>query len=117
MADRKALAHVLRRATFGPTAEEVDAAERAAFGDVYTDVLRRLDGLFGVSMPYVAAWHQAPVTWRRDLAYLHLQLFSIRRAAGKLKYLAGSESAMGAFVNDILPEDAANMLRDQTDHR
>jgi uncharacterized protein (DUF1800 family) len=29
MADRKALAHLLRRATFGPTAEEVDAAERA----------------------------------------------------------------------------------------
>ena len=31
MADRKALAHLLRRATFGPTAEEVDAAERAGF--------------------------------------------------------------------------------------
>ena len=41
----------------------------------------------------------------RDLAYLHLQLFSVRRATGKLKYLAGSESAMGAFVNDVLPED------------
>src|SRR6185437_6870591 len=29
MADRKVVAHLLRRATFGPTAEEVDAAERA----------------------------------------------------------------------------------------
>jgi uncharacterized protein (DUF1800 family) len=29
MADRKELAHLLRRATFGPTAEEVDAAEQA----------------------------------------------------------------------------------------
>ena len=29
MADRAPLAHLLRRATFGPTAEEVDAAERA----------------------------------------------------------------------------------------
>jgi len=28
-----------------------------------------------------------------------------------LKYLAGSESAMGAFVNDITPETAAERLR------
>jgi uncharacterized protein (DUF1800 family) len=31
MADRARIAHLLRRATFGPTAEEVDAAERAGF--------------------------------------------------------------------------------------
>ena len=48
----------------------------------------------------------------RDLAYLHLQLFSIRRAPGKLKFLAGSESAMGVFVNDVVPEEAARRLRD-----
>ena len=29
-----------------------------------------------------------------------------------MKYLAGSESAMGAFVNDISPETAAQRLRD-----
>ena len=39
-------------------------------------------------------------------------VFSIRRAVGKLKYLAGSESAMGAFVNDITPEVAARRLRE-----
>ncbi|SEN46231.1 galactose-1-phosphate uridylyltransferase [Nonomuraea pusilla] len=90
--------------------------ERATFAPLYTSVLRALDGLFGVAMPYIAAWHQAPVRWRRDLAYLHMELFSIRRAPGKLKYLAGSESAMGAFVNDVLPEEAARMLRSQIDH-
>jgi UDPglucose--hexose-1-phosphate uridylyltransferase len=88
------------------------AAERAAFGPLYVDVLQRLDRLFGVPMPYVSAWHQAPLTADRDLGYLHLQLFSTRRAAGKLKYLAGSEAAMGAFVNDIYPEDAARRLRE-----
>ena len=86
--------------------------ERDAFGTLYVDVLRRLDLLFGVPMPYVSAWHQAPVAQDRDLGYLHLQLFSSRRAPGKLKYLAGSEAAMGAFVNDIHPEDAARRLRD-----
>ncbi len=69
------------------------------------------NGLFGVPMPYIAAWHQAPVRVDRDLGHLHLQLFTIRRAARKLKYLAGSESAMGVFVNDIRPEEAAELLR------
>ena len=86
--------------------------ERDAFGPIYLDVLRRLDGLFGKPMPYISAWHQAVVGAGRDLGYLHLQIFSIRRAADKLKYLAGSESAMGAFVNDIVPERAAQMLRE-----
>lgn len=94
-----------------PDLAALTAAEREAFGPLYVDVLRRLDRLFGVPMPYVAAWHQAPVSHGRDLAYLHLQLFTTRRAAGKLKYLAGSEAAMGAFVNDIYPEDAAQRLR------
>jgi UDPglucose--hexose-1-phosphate uridylyltransferase len=88
-------------------------AESAAFAPVYLDVLRRCDALFGTPLPYIAAWHQAPVRHPdREVAHLHLQLTSIRRAAGKLKYLAGSESAMGAFVNDVRPEEAARMLRE-----
>jgi UDPglucose--hexose-1-phosphate uridylyltransferase len=86
--------------------------ERDAFGPLYLEVLRRLDGMFGVQMPYVAAWHQAPVRVDRELAYLHLQVFSTRRAPAKLKHLAGSESAMGVFVNDVPPEQAAAMLRE-----
>ncbi|MDT5044008.1 MAG: UDPglucose--hexose-phosphate uridylyltransferase [Actinoplanes sp.] len=86
--------------------------ERDCFGPLYLDVLRRFDGLFGKPMPYISAWNQAVVGAGRELGYLHLQLFSIRRAADKLKYLAGSESAMGAFVNDIVPETAAQKLRD-----
>jgi UDPglucose--hexose-1-phosphate uridylyltransferase len=86
--------------------------EMAAFGPVYLDVLRRCDGLFDAPLPYIAAWHQAPIRHPdRELGYLHLQLTSARRAAGKLKHLAGSESAMGAFVNDVRPEQAAGLLR------
>lgn len=88
------------------------AVERDAFAEVYLDVLHRLDALYDSPMPYIAAWHQAPVRIDRDLAYLHLEVFSVRRAAGKLKYLAGSESGMGAFINDVLPEHAAALLRD-----
>jgi UDPglucose--hexose-1-phosphate uridylyltransferase len=98
-----------------PDLAALDDAERDEFGTVYLDLLRRLDGLYGLPMPYIAGWQQAPVRRDRDLAYLHLQLFSIRRAPNKLKYLAGSESAMGAFINDITPEQIARSLRDVAD--
>ena len=48
----------------------------------------------------------------RDTARLHLQLTSPRRAADKLKFLAGSEAAMGAWIGDIPPETAAARLRE-----
>jgi UDPglucose--hexose-1-phosphate uridylyltransferase len=95
-----------------PDIPALSDAERDAFAPLYLDVLRRFDALFGKPMPYISAWHQAVTGEGRDLGYLHLQLFSIRRAADKLKYLAGSESAMGAFINDIVPEKAAQLLKD-----
>ena len=87
---------------------------RDAFGPLYLDVLRRFDALFDRAVPYIAAWHQAPV---RDEAArgqfaAHLQVLSVRRAAGKLKYLAGTESGMGVWINDIVPELAAQWLRE-----
>jgi UDPglucose--hexose-1-phosphate uridylyltransferase len=87
-------------------------AERTELSSIYLDVLRRMEAVFDDTLPYIAAWHQAPVRIDRDLARLHLQIFSTRRGPGKLKYLAGSESAMGAFVNDISPETAARLLRE-----
>lgn len=95
-----------------PDIPALSEAERDAFGPLYLDLLRRLDRLFDRPLPYIAAWHQAPVRTGRELSYLHLQVFSIRRAAEKLKYLAGSESAMGVFINDIPPEQAAQRLRE-----
>jgi len=89
-------------------------APREAFCTLYLDVLRRLDALFGAPLPYIAAWHQAPGgdPFARQEFGLHLQVLSIRRAPGKLKYLAGSESGMGVWINDVLPEDAARRLRE-----
>jgi UDPglucose--hexose-1-phosphate uridylyltransferase len=84
---------------------------RAEFCELYLDLLRRFDRLFDGPAPYIAAWHQAPVRTGRDDFALHLELFTVRRAPGKLKYLAGSESGMGAFANDITPEAAAHRLR------
>jgi UDPglucose--hexose-1-phosphate uridylyltransferase len=93
----------------GLTALRSDA--KAEFCELYLDLLRRFDRLFDGPAPYISAWHQAPVRGGQDDFALHLELFTVRRAPGKLKYLAGSESGMGAFTNDIAPEAAASRLR------
>ena len=86
-------------------------AERDAFVEVYLDVLARFARRFEAPMPYIAAWNQAPVRQGREDWWLHLQLFSLLRAPGKMKYLAGSESGMGAFITDTNPEDVAEQLQ------
>ncbi len=85
--------------------------ERDELATVYLRLLRGIDAIYESPTPYIAAWHQAPVNRARDTFRLHLQLTSPRRAADKLKYLAGSESAMGAWVGDVPPEVAAESIR------
>ncbi|MEU7425707.1 galactose-1-phosphate uridylyltransferase [Streptomyces sp. NPDC040750] len=108
----------------------LDEAARTEFPQVYLELLRRFDRLFDSGgsasaqegedvTPYIAAWHQAPFgaladfdgVTRDDFA-LHLELFTIRRTSGKLKFLAGSESGMSVFINDVPPERAAGRLRE-----
>jgi UDPglucose--hexose-1-phosphate uridylyltransferase len=94
-----------------PDLPALTAEERAGLARAYLDLLRRFDRLFPTPTPYVAGWLQAPARGDRDLMHLHAEVFSIRRAAGKLKHLAGSESAAEVWINDISPERAAAALR------
>ncbi len=97
-----------------PDLPALPEAAWAEFCELYLDLLGRFDRLFGMPAPYISAWHQAPVRagqGRSEFA-LHLELFTIMRAPGKLKYLAGAESAMGTFSTDVLPETAAARLRE-----
>jgi UDPglucose--hexose-1-phosphate uridylyltransferase len=87
--------------------------EKDELAHAYLTLLRGLDALYPTPTPYIAAWHQAPLEAAlRPAARFHLQLTSPRRAADKLKFLAGSEAAMGAFINDTTPEQVAARLRD-----
>jgi UDPglucose--hexose-1-phosphate uridylyltransferase len=97
-----------------PDLAALDDAERAELALVYQELLRRVNRFHpGVDrVPYISGWHQAPTGEGRELGRLHLQLFSLLRAPGKLKYLAGSESGMGAWINDTTPERIADRLRE-----
>ncbi|MFE5671248.1 galactose-1-phosphate uridylyltransferase [Agromyces sp. NPDC056523] len=95
-----------------PDLAATDEAERAELARVYLRILRGLDRLYDTPTPYIAAWHQAPVHERRAEVRLSMQLTSPRRGAERLKYLAGSEAAMGAWIGDVPPEVQAAALRD-----
>lgn len=75
------------------------------------EALHRLDAVFEGAVPYMAGWLGAPVANGSEPLHLRLEIFSPQREAGKLKFLAGSETLAGAFINDVLPEDAAERLR------
>jgi UDPglucose--hexose-1-phosphate uridylyltransferase len=95
-----------------PDFAETSHDERNELAVLYLRLLHGIDALYDTPTPYIAAWHQAPVNRGRDSARLHLELTSPRRAADRLKYLAGSESAMGAWIGDVRPEDAADRIRE-----
>ena len=87
--------------------------ERAALASLLLDVTGAYDALFGFSLPYVMAMHQSPTDdgeWLH-VSHLHVEFTPPHRTAEKLKYLAGSELAGGAFINDTVPEDTASALR------
>ncbi|MEP7026377.1 MAG: galactose-1-phosphate uridylyltransferase, partial [Actinomycetota bacterium] len=88
-----------------PDLPSLDEGQRAAFSELYTDVLSRLDAIFAGPAPYIAAWYQAPAGPGPASSEfgLHLRVMSVRRAPGKLKYLAGTESGMGVWINDVVP--------------
>jgi UDPglucose--hexose-1-phosphate uridylyltransferase len=93
-----------------PDLAELTDEQISSFAPLAKKVFEKLDGIYQIPMPYIAAWHQAPVRQGRKILGVHLQITSIRREPNKLKYLAGSESAMGSFIMDISPEEAADLL-------
>lgn len=93
---------------------ELTEAEKDELTELYLDLLHRLDKFFeGVDkLPYISAWHQAPVIGGKNVSRMYLHVFSLLRAPGKMKYLAGSESAMAAWVSDTTPERIATRFKE-----
>jgi UDPglucose--hexose-1-phosphate uridylyltransferase len=86
-------------------------AERDELAVLLPRLLGAVDALYDGPTPYIASWHQAPLAGG-DGIRLMFKIESPRRAADKMKFLAGSEAAMGAWVADVSPESAAARLRD-----
>jgi UDPglucose--hexose-1-phosphate uridylyltransferase len=93
---------------------DLDEAEMDGFASMYRDLLRRFDRMYPTPLPYISALHQYRDSELQREGYFHVELMSVRRSATKLKFLAGSESAMDAFISDVTPEAIAERLRELT---
>ena len=101
--------HVATRA-HRPALPDLPPAGRRGLLAAMQRITRAYDRLFDVPMPSMMAMHQSPAEGSTQ-AHLHVEFYPVLRDRGKLKYLAGSESGAGVFINDTLAEESAERLR------
>lgn len=92
--------------------DEMSTDEQKDLATILKAVLVAFDKLFDISFPYMMVTHQRPVDGvPYDYYHFHIEFYPPLRTANKLKYLAGSETGAGMFINDSLPEVKAAELR------
>ena len=104
-------AHLTMRA-HRPSLTACEPGELKLLAAALLRLVRSYDALFDRPLPYVMAVHQAPTGAARHDGHLHVEFYPPLRTAEKLKYLAGSEQGAGTFIGDVLPEEAAEQLRE-----
>ena len=82
---------------------ELDDAGRNALAAALSDVLARYDRLFDRPFPYML--------WIHPGQHLHVHLAPPRRSADTLRYVAAGEVGSGTLMNPVVPERAAEELR------
>ncbi len=91
---------------------EFSKAEQIDLAEILKQVLAAFDRLFDISFPYMMVLHQKPSDGGNyDFYHFHIEFYPPLRSATKLKYLAGSETGAGMFINDTLAEEKAAELR------
>ena len=99
--------------------DELESDEIDDLADLYLRMLKagnkffeKTDGSF-LDLPYISSWNQAPKG--NTNIRLFCDFFSFQRNIDKLKYLAGSESGMQAWISDTSPEKIAYRLKEVFD--
>jgi UDPglucose--hexose-1-phosphate uridylyltransferase len=91
---------------------EFSKNEQINLAEILKQVLAAFDKLFNLSFPYMMVLHGQPSDGAGyDFYHFHIEFYPPLRTATKLKYLAGSESGAGFFINDTLAEEKAAEVR------
>jgi UDPglucose--hexose-1-phosphate uridylyltransferase len=95
---------------------DMSDAELRDLASVLKAVISAFDRLFDLSFPYMMVVHQRPTDGGSYEHYhFHVEFYPPLRTATKLKYLAGSETGAGMFINDTLAEEKAAELRSKVE--
>ncbi len=99
-----------------PAITDLNTDEKRQLAKILQTVIVKYNNLWPErpSFPYIMVAHQRPSDAGSD-AYphydFHIEFYPPYRTPDKLKYLAGSEAGAGAFINDTLAEEKAEILR------
>jgi UDPglucose--hexose-1-phosphate uridylyltransferase len=92
---------------------DFDDAEKLGLAEILQKVIQKYNNIWDRSFPYIMVTHQRPTDGQEYPHYhYHIEFYPPYRTPDKLKYLAGSEAGAGAFINDTLAEEKAQILRD-----
>jgi UDPglucose--hexose-1-phosphate uridylyltransferase len=99
-----------------PSIPALQGEDRDALAALLADVLARYDRLWpapepGYRFPYLLWFHQAPSSGG-DEWHLHAHVAPPLRAPGVQRYVASGELGSGTLSNPVVPERAAQALRD-----
>ncbi len=95
---------------------ELSEPERTSLAEILKRLLVKYDNLFHTSFPYSMGWHQAPFGMG-DVSHwqLHAHFYPpLLRSATVRKFIVGFE-LLSELQRDFTPEQAAAMLRTQSD--
>lgn len=95
-----------------PDLPSLDEAGRTDLTRVLLDALERLDRLFDARTPTMMWVHQRPFAGSWPGATLHIEIITPWRSNGVMRFLAAGEMGSREYFNTIVPEDAAQRLRD-----
>ncbi len=95
---------------FHPNPGTLSATEVSDVASLLARVANTYDTFFGRVCPYVMVVYAAPRGMEKFFPF-HIQFQPLLRAPNKLKFIAGVELGAGSFLVDILPETAAQNLR------
>lgn len=95
---------------FRPTPAALGAREIRDCASLLARVANIYDRFFGRVCPYVMIVYAAPRGMEEFFPF-HVQFQPLLRAPNKMKFIAGCEMGAGSFLVDILPETAAQNLR------
>lgn len=94
---------------------DIDENQREGLAAIMHELLVKYDNIFNTSFPYSMGWHGAPANGEdNDHWQVHAHYYPpLLRSADVKKFMVGYEM-LGCPQRDILPEQAAEMIRKQS---
>jgi len=89
----------------------MNVGERAALGRALRRARRRIEALFGDSVPTMSWINQRPFDNTFHDAWFNVEIVSPWRSSGVQRYIAAAEVATGEYFNPVVPEELAERLR------